>query len=217
MASALINRMLHVELRASVGDWLEWAASADIHPYIIDYISTRPDHLTDMPPEIEAPFSTPRAWHMLSDAMRGYGDALTADDVAILVTACLSVPHGAQFVAYIKQQLNAFRPEAILSGEQKLPLQDRDLMYFVIMALRAYMLEHMPQERKRLTRAQREIVSQAQHIVRIMTAYDGELIQLMLGQSEPDKALPGWFVADLTTVIPSRLAGKAADGERKVS
>jgi len=120
-------------------------------------------------------------------------------------------------VAYIKQQLNAFRPEAILSGEQELPLQDRDLMYFVIMALRAHLLEHMPSERKRLTRPQRELVAQAQNIVRIMTAYDGELIQLMLGQSEPDKALPGWFVADLTTVIPTRLSEKPADGERKVS
>jgi MoxR-like ATPase len=217
MASALINRMLHVELRASVADWLEWAEGAQIHPYILDYIRTRPDHLTDTPPEIEAPFSTPRSWHMLSDAMGGYGDAITADDVSILVTACLSVPHGAQFVAYIKQQLNAFRPEAILSGEQELPLQDRDLMYFVIMSLRAYLLEQMPKERKRLTRPQRELVIQAQNIVRIMTAYDGELIQLLLGQSEPDKALPGWFVADLTTVIPARLADKPSEGERKAS
>src|SRR5262249_32372140 len=116
MASALVNRMLHVELRASVADWLDWAAGANIHQYVSDYIESRPHHLTDAPPEVEAPFSTPRSWHMLSDAMQGFGKNLTAEDVAVLATACLSVPHAAQFVAYVKQQLNAYRPEAILSG-----------------------------------------------------------------------------------------------------
>lgn len=59
MASALINRMLHVELRASVEDWLTWATQNALHSYVVDYIRMRPDHLTDTPPEAEAPFGTP--------------------------------------------------------------------------------------------------------------------------------------------------------------
>ncbi|MEP7287994.1 MAG: MoxR family ATPase [Chloroflexota bacterium] len=215
MASALMNRMLHVELRANVADWLTWAESAHLHPYVIDYIKARPDHLTDVPPEVEAPFSTPRAWHMLSDAMWSYGDNLAAEHVAILATACLTVSHASQFVAYFKQQLHSFRPEAILSGKQQLPTYDRDLMYFIVMSLGAYLLERLPRERTRLSRSARTLVTQAQNVIRILTTYDGELIQLMLGQADPKTALPAWFVADLTAVIPARLVDKPV--EKKAS
>ena len=61
MSSALINRMFHVELTASPRLWLEWAGTHNIHPYIYDYISSRPDHLWSKPPQSEEPFSTPRA------------------------------------------------------------------------------------------------------------------------------------------------------------
>jgi len=207
MASALINRMLHVELRATVGDWLNWAEGAGIHPYIRDYIKMRPDHLLDTPPEVEAPFSTPRAWHILSDALYGFGEALTIDRVTVLATATLSVTHASQFVSYVKQQLSAYRPELLLRRKQKLPTHDRDLMYFIIMSLRAYLLERLPRERK-LSRADRTLVTQAQTLIRELTAYDGELVQLLLGQSDLETALPGWFIADLTTVIPVRLSNK---------
>ena len=219
MASALINRMLHVELKASVADWLNWAENMNLHPYVMEYIRTRPDHLTDTPPEVEAPFSTPRAWHMLSDAMYGFGDTLSADEVSVLATACLSVSHAAQFVAYVKQQLSSFHPAKLLSGAQQLPTYDRDLMYFVVMSLRAYLLENLPGERKRLRREQRTLVTRAQNLVRTLTTYDGELVQLMLGQADPATALPGWFVADLTAVIPPRLVEKSAEKpvEKKAS
>jgi len=40
-----INRMMHVQLKVSHHDWLEWASVNGIHPYIIEYINLRPDHL----------------------------------------------------------------------------------------------------------------------------------------------------------------------------
>jgi hypothetical protein len=210
MASALMNRMLHVELRVSVVDWLAWAEEFSLHPYVLDYVRSRPDHLVDAPPESEAPFSTPRAWHMLSDALYGFGDLLSPDDVQVIANACLSAPHAGQFVAYVKQRLSAYRPEALLSGAQPLPLHDKDLMYFITMSIRAHLLENLPRERRKLTSAERELVTQAQSLVRTLTPYDGELVQLLLGQADPDTALPAWFVADLTTVIPARLTDKPA-------
>ncbi len=215
MASALMNRMLHIELRASVEDWLIWAEENGLHSHVLDYVRARPDHLIDTPPEVEAPFSTPRAWHMLSDAIVGYGDSLTSDDVATLAMACLSTPHASQFVAFVRQRLSAFQPAALLSGEQQLPTYNKDLMYFVIMSLRAYLLERLPKDRKRPTKVVRTLIEQSQNLVRILTTYDGELLQLLLGQADPATALPGWFVADLITVIPARLMEKPA--EKKAS
>ena len=49
MSSALINRLLHVELRPTVSDWLRWAAGAGVHPWVIGYLESRPDHLAVAP------------------------------------------------------------------------------------------------------------------------------------------------------------------------
>lgn len=61
MSSALINRMLHVQLKADAGQWIKWAQAEGLHPWIIDYIIQRPDHLFSEPPKTEEPFSTPRS------------------------------------------------------------------------------------------------------------------------------------------------------------
>ena len=63
-------------LEASAKDWLAWAAGHDIHPWVLDHLTDRPDHLWSRPPKTEEPFSTPRSWHMLSDALRSFGRAL---------------------------------------------------------------------------------------------------------------------------------------------
>ena len=68
MASALVNRLIHVHLRANTADWLGWAAGNGIHPWILDHLTLRPDHLWSAPPKTEEPFSTPRSWHMLPHA-----------------------------------------------------------------------------------------------------------------------------------------------------
>lgn len=69
MSSALLNRMIHVELTSDSRVWLEWAAGHGIRPYVYDYICARPDQLWSQPPKTEEPFSTPRSCLMLSDAL----------------------------------------------------------------------------------------------------------------------------------------------------
>ena len=73
MSSALLNRMVHVHLTVSHRDWLDWANASGIHPLVLDYIHTRPDHLWSQPPKHEEPFSTPRSWHMVSDTLYAFG------------------------------------------------------------------------------------------------------------------------------------------------
>ncbi len=73
MASALVNRMVHVHLTASAKDWLGWARENDIHPWVLEYLTQRPDHLWSAAPKVEEMFSTPRGWHTLSDALHDSG------------------------------------------------------------------------------------------------------------------------------------------------
>ncbi len=117
MSSALINRMIHVQLQASHQDWLEWAHQSQVHPVVLEYIRLRPDHLWSAPPKHEEPFSTPRSWYMLSDALKEYGDEVSDSQLEVLAYGCLSPAHAGQFKAYVKQTRSKYRLTAILRGE----------------------------------------------------------------------------------------------------
>ena len=70
MPSALVNRLVHVHLKPSHREWLEWAEANGVHPWVLDYVRARPTQLaTEVPPAKEEPFSTPRAWHTVRDAL----------------------------------------------------------------------------------------------------------------------------------------------------
>lgn len=99
MSSALVNRMVHVQLKVSHRDWLSWANQERFHSWVIDYIQMRPDHLWVQPPKTEEPFSTPRSWHILSDTLYEFGDEITEHQLDALVFGCVSPPHATQFKA----------------------------------------------------------------------------------------------------------------------
>ena len=109
MSSALINRMVHVQLRADVDDWLEWAYAQPMHPWVVQYIETRPDHLWSQPPKTEEPFSSPRAWHMLSDALYEFGDCPDAKMLEAAAFGVLSATHAGQFKAFMTQNWRGLR------------------------------------------------------------------------------------------------------------
>ena len=87
LPSALLNRMFHVELQPSARIWLSWASAHGIHPDVYGYLCARPDHLWSQPPKTEEPFSTPRSWHMLSDALNSYGQTSRSSSAVSLPMA----------------------------------------------------------------------------------------------------------------------------------
>ncbi len=208
MSSALINRMFHVELTASPRLWLEWAAQNGIHPYIYDYISSRPDHLWAKPPKSEEPFSTPRSWHMLSDAMRSYGPDINDGTLRILAAGSLSPQHATQFLAYIRQIRSQYALDKILSGEQSWPdrPEERDVLYFLAQSLRARLVKELPPERGKLGNDSRALVLQAKDRLTELADISLEIARMAV-TPEDGKELPDWFVVELFRDLP-RLADK---------
>lgn len=90
MSSALINRMFHIQLNVSFQNWISWAYENNIHPMVIEYLELRPDHLWSAPQKTEGPLSTPRSWHMLSDALHEFGEDINVDTVGILANGSLT-------------------------------------------------------------------------------------------------------------------------------
>ncbi len=64
--SALDGRLAIFHLKPGAEDWLVWAYSEGIHPYILKYISSFPEKLWDE----EKINPNPRGWHQISNALK---------------------------------------------------------------------------------------------------------------------------------------------------
>ena len=127
MATALANRMVHVALEPDADAWLGWGATHGVHPLVLAFIRARPDRLFELPPTDATPaYPTPRAWHMLSDAIESVGEHLWA------ATAAGSVGDraGAEWSAFAKRALGAPSLEALAGGTAAVP-RDPELIYFL--------------------------------------------------------------------------------------
>ncbi|GHU50149.1 ATP-binding protein [Spirochaetia bacterium] len=208
MSSALINRMFHVEMRAASRDWLEWAASNGIHPHVLEYIKIRPDHLWHQPPKTEEPFSTPRSWHMLSDALYSFGENITAAQMEIISNGCLTPSHAVQFRAYLKQVRNRYALSKIIDGNQKWPSapEDRDSLYFLAQSFRARLVKELPTDRSKLVGDAQTLAFRSKALLTELANLSLEIAQMTVAPLDGD-TLPDWFMVEIVRDLP-RLAEK---------
>lgn len=208
MSSALVNRMFHVELTASHRDWLDWAGKNGIHPLIMEYIGLRPDHLWKQPPKTEEPFSTPRSWHILSDALHSYGENITEKDLEVLASGCLTTHHATQFRAFIKQIRNRYALSAIIDGKQKWPNapEDRDALYFLAQSFKARLVKELPTDKNKLAGSAQDLAFRAKTLIKDLANISLEIAQMAVS-SDDDETLPDWFVVEVIRDLP-RLAAK---------
>jgi MoxR-like ATPase len=217
LSSALINRMVHVHLRVSHRDWFEWAAENHIHPLILDYLQTRPDHLWSPPPKHEEPYSTPRSWHMLSDALHEYGERISEEMMEVLAFGCLTSNHAVQFRAFIKQTRSTYRLNAIIKGDVGWPKEpeDRDVLYFLAQSFRAHLIKELPPEPKALKSEQRALVIRSKALLRDLAYLSLEIAQMVVsGQEDHAEGLPNWFMVEIIRDLP-RLVERE-NGKQKV-
>jgi hypothetical protein len=204
MSSALLNRMLHVHLKVSHREWLDWAHEQGVHHLVVEYIQTRPDHLWSQPPKHEEPFSSPRAWHILSDAMRGYGDELTDETLEVLAYGCLSPHHAGQFKAFIKEVRSKYRLASIMKGETGWPHrpEDRDVLYFLSQSFRAQLVKELPPDRSAATNGYRELAHRAKALLKDLAAISLEMAQMVVSKQGEGDSLPDWFVVEIVRDLP---------------
>ncbi len=69
ISSALVNRVIILQLRLDVSEWLSWAEEADVRVEISEFIRDCPEALLRPVPADPVPHSTPRAWASLSRAL----------------------------------------------------------------------------------------------------------------------------------------------------
>jgi MoxR-like ATPase len=212
MASALLNRLVHVHLRASADDWLAWAVDAGIHPWVYDYLTQRPDHLWMAPPKTEQAFSTPRSWHMLSDALHSYGDGIDEDTLRVLAFGTVAPDHASAFRAYVKTVRNAYGLEAIIRGDVAWPAApgDRDLLYFLAETFRARLVKSLPADRDNASPTARQLAHRSKALLVELAGVSLEVAQLVIASDDEGRpVLPSWFLVEIARDLPRLVAARA--------
>jgi MoxR-like ATPase len=210
MSSALINRMIHVTLRADYRAWITWAQGQDIHPLVLSYLQTHPDHLVSPPAKNEAPFSSPRAWHMLSDALKAYAadpEALTPALIKVLAYGTITHSHATGFAALAKIDDHRFVLNRILKGETGWPTEPErgDELYFLAHALRSQLIKELPESPQHLSSNGQSLRHTATRLILELADLNEELAKTILVADEAGRDLPDWFLLELATQLP-RLA-----------
>lgn len=206
MSSALLNRMFHVQLKPNVHEWLAWAYQADLHPYITGYISQRPDHLFAEAPKTEEPFSTPRSWHILSDALKSYNtdnEQLSEDLLRMLAYGCVSASHAGMFVAFTKQLKNKYLLNDIIKGTARWPddPKDRDVLYFLAQSFRARMIHDLPGSKQKLDGESQHLSYRAKALIKDLSRISFEIAQTVV-TSDGEETLPEWFLVEIVRDLP---------------
>lgn len=213
MSSALLNRMFHVQMKVDATQWLTWAYQNDIHSWVTDYITQRPDHLFSEPPKTEEPYSTPRSWHMLSDILKEYGvgkKKVEETVVRMLAYGCISASHAGMFVAYTKQLGNKHLLNDIIKGIEKFPSkpQERDVLYFLAQSFRAKLIHELPVNKQKMNQEAQYLAHRAKALLKELSAINYEIAQMVVS-SEDGETLPDWFMVEIVRDLPrlAKLAG----------
>lgn len=206
MSSALINRMFHVQMKADPRQWIKWAQENGLHPWVIDYITQRPDHLFSEPPKTEEPFSTPRSWHMLSDALTEYsaGEKMLSSDVLKMLSyACLTPSHAGMFLAYTKSLKNKHMLSDIIADNAKWPSkpEDRDILYFLAQSFRAKLLTELPKSKQDISGNMLSFVYRAKGMIKELSTINFEIAQMVVA-SDDESHLPDWFMIEVIRDLP---------------
>ena len=198
--------MFHVQLKADPIQWINWAYEEGIHPWVIDYITQRPDHLFSEPPKTEEPYSTPRSWHMLSDALHEYGAGdkeISGNMLKMITYGCISASHAGMFLAYTKQLGNKNLINDIIKGEAKWPSkpEERDVLYFLAQSFRAKLLQELPENKQNLSSDGKFFTHRAKALMKELATINHEIAQMVVSSDE-GKVLPEWFMIEIVRDLP---------------
>jgi hypothetical protein len=126
LSSALVNRVIILNVRVDQQQWLQWASENGIRREIVSFILFQPESLMRTIPHVPQPFSTPRAWASLSRAMdlAEQGGILNERTRRALAFGRVSPEDAAIFCAMAEESIDCILPLAeYVLDPSKLPIE----------------------------------------------------------------------------------------------
>jgi MoxR-like ATPase len=140
MSSALVNRVTILHVRVDVDEWLAWALKHGVRPEIRSFVAYMPDALMRPVPAEPVPFSTPRAWALLSRALdlaEGSG-ILDRETRRALAFGRLSAEDAAVFCALAEEAIGAMHPLERYVAEPAVLPRGEVARWFVLNCIRQH-------------------------------------------------------------------------------
>ncbi len=138
MSSALVNRVTILNLRVDADEWQDWARRAGVRADIRSFLSFMPDALMREVPHDPVPFSTPRAWTLLSQSldMAEASGILNRETRRALAFGRLSAEDAAIFCALAEEAVGTMAPlESYIEKPATLP-KGETARWFILNCIR---------------------------------------------------------------------------------
>ena len=126
LSAALVNRVLILQVKVDVHEWVAWAYKAGVRSDIISYILFNPAALQREIPALPVPFSTPRAWASLArslDLVKKKGK-LNQKLLETMAYGCVSAEDAAMYAAFTNVSTDNRAIMDIMNDIEKLPSRD---------------------------------------------------------------------------------------------
>jgi hypothetical protein len=139
LSSALVNRVIILNIRVDVREWLVWGRANGIRSEILAFVTFLPEALMRPVPAQPVPFSTPRAWASLSQAL-DLAEASGLNGRAIrraLAFGRVTAEDAAIFCAMAEEGIEDMLPlHEYIESPEKLPTADA-ARWFVLCRIRS--------------------------------------------------------------------------------
>jgi MoxR-like ATPase len=112
LSAALVNRLFLVQIRVDADEWFHWAEGQNLREEVVLFVRYVPEALLRPVPAAPIPFSTPRAWAMLADALdlAERGGILTPPIRRALAFGRVSPEDAAMFCAMAEEKIARLQP-----------------------------------------------------------------------------------------------------------
>jgi hypothetical protein len=140
LSSALINRVGILNIRVDTQEWLDWGTANGVRADILSFISYLPDALMRPVPSEPQPFSTPRAWTLLSRGLdlAEKSGILTRQLRRALAFGRVSAEDAAVYCALAEETIQRMQPLAhYLEHPESLPTGDA-ARWFILNCIRQH-------------------------------------------------------------------------------
>jgi len=203
LSSALVNRMIHIRLKPSTQDWLQWAKKTSLHPLVIQYLTNNPTHLCALPNNNQQPFSTPRTWNILSDAFSNFHFKDSLEAFKILCLGTLSQEHALNFIEFAQDRLEECSIQSLFEG--KITWQDVEhkdtYLNFLTASLKSILKIYLPIKAEDLTEDQTQILTNVADALEKLADVRPDLAEKIIKGKNPQD-MPQWFASHISRKIP---------------
>ena len=152
LSSALVNRVAILHIRVDTQEWLDWGTANGVRADILNFISYVPDALMRPVPAEPQPFSTPRAWTLLSRGLDLAENAgiLTRELRRALAFGRVSADDAAVYCALAEETIQRMQPlTSYIEHPESLPTGDA-ARWFILNCIRQHVrdgrLQDVPPE-----------------------------------------------------------------------